>query len=61
MKQVHDSVVDINSDDHKLCIVMFIKDQCYVAFSVNTLHIEVTYFSKINFAYRPAEVKAYKN
>lgn len=60
MKQVHDSVVDIHSDEHKLCITVSIEAHRYILLSVNTLHFVVACFSKINFAYRPAELKAYK-
>jgi hypothetical protein len=58
MRQVHDSVVDVHSDNPKLCITVFTKAHRYVPFSANTLYIAVKYFSKINFVCRPAEVKA---
>lgn len=61
MKQAHESVVDTHTDDHKLCITVFIKAHGYVPFSVNTLPLAVAYFSKVHFAYMSAEFKAYKN
>lgn len=60
MKQAHESVVDTHTDDHKLCIIVFIKTHRCVLFSVNTLHLAVAYFSKIHFAYMSAELRHIK-